>query len=168
MQRTTRLNLTMRSHFNDYYYISGDFRNGFLFALSGEHKQNELSEINNESMNDLLRLAQPRSRRAPWSSRRRHRARARVSPQQRAAYGVAGLSAKLGLPSAAPRPPPSPPRPPALEARGLALGPDRREKRAEMGFPPRGPAQGCSGCLEAARGAGWGSDSPEALGASRY
>ena len=133
----------MRSHFNNYYYVSGDFKNGFLFALGGAHKQNKLSEINNENMNGLLRLAQPGSRASGALELKAQAPRARGSPPQRAAHEVAGLSAAPGLPAASPRPPPSPPCPPALEARGLALGPDRREKLAQKWGPH----------LEAQRGA---------------
>lgn len=78
-------------------------RMAFLFALGGEHKQNKLSEINNENMNGLLRLAQPGSRPAPWSSSRRYRARAAALPAKGGPRGGGtrrGAGPARGLPLA--------------------------------------------------------------------
>lgn len=143
VRRTTRLNLIMRSHFNDYYYISGDFKNGFLFAVGGEHKQNELYEINNENMNGLLGLAQPGSRRAPLELRAQA-PRARVSPAEGSPWGRG--SQRSARPACSrPRPPPSPPCPLLLkpEASPSALIGERSERSNGVPTPRPGAGLQC-------------------------
>lgn len=163
MGRATRLNLIMRSHFNDYYYVSGDFKNGFLFALGGEHKQNKLSEINNENLNGLLRLAQPGSRPAPWSSSRRYRARAALPRKGRPTRRRDSAQCQ-----ACPRPPLAhhPAHPARLllkpEASPSALTGERSSRR--NGVPTPRPSAELQCVPEAARAASWGVSLPRGLG----
>ena len=140
----------MRSHFNDYYYISGDSKNGFLFAVGGEHKQNELHEINNENMNGLPGRAQPGSRRAPLELRAQAPC-ARVSPAEGGPWGR--RTQRSARPACSrPRPPPSPPRPLLLkpEASPSALIGERSERRNGVPTPRPGAGLQCvpGGSLE--------------------
>lgn len=165
MGRATRLNLIMRSHFNNYYYVSGDFKNGFLFALGGAHKQNKLSEINNENMNGLFRLAQPGSRASGALELKAQAPRARAALPRKGRPTRWRDSAQR---QACPRPPLAhhPAHPARLllkpEASPSALTGERSSRR--NGVPTSRPSAELQCVPEAARAAGWGVSLPRGLG----
>lgn len=50
------LNHIIRNYFNEYYYISGDFKNALFFSMGRQHTHNEVFEVINKNRHGRLRV----------------------------------------------------------------------------------------------------------------